>query len=320
MNIRKMLSVVWAYMEKNRKWMIPGLVGVLTLLLVLVFVFTQPKKIGLCFRDGGDPATLIYRTELTQALHKAGYRVIVMNAADSQDTQNQQIAELIQDKVDLLIVEPVDTKTLDTAECGMPLVFLNCAPEQLGQGVYIGSKPDQRAKLQAQLVSSLPYGGDINQDGTIACLVLEGPEGAPNPLPFYMFQDAIEDLDVLELFWVNCDWSEASGRTECTLALAEFGRDIEVVLCANASIALGAKQAISDRGYTLGADILVIATGDSEQLQKAILAGTVAGTVTQDMEEATSLLCNTVKARLKNKLVETKNYVNYKILDKNALS
>jgi ABC-type sugar transport system substrate-binding protein len=128
------------------------------------------------------------------------------------------------------------------------------------------------------------------------------------------------NLETEELFRVSCDWSEASGRQECTLALAEFGRDIEVVLCANASIAMGAKQAISDRGYTLGQDILVVATGDSEPLQQAILEGTVGGTVTQDMEEFTSLLHSTVKALLKKTAVGAKNYVNYIILDKEALS
>lgn len=320
MDIKKVLSVARAYMEKNRKWTIPALVGVLTLLLVLVFILAQPQEVGLCFRDGKDPATLTYRTELTRALRKAGYRVHVMDAGDDQTVQNSQITQLIEKEVDLLLVEPVKVQELDTGAGETPLVFLNYAPVQQGNGIYIGSKPEQLARLQAQLVGSLPDGGDVNQDGIVSCLVLEGPEGTPGQLPFYVFQEAMPDMEAQELFRVNCDWSEASGRQECTLALSEFGRDIEVVLCASASIALGAKQAISDRGYTLGEDILVVATGDSAQLREAIREGTVAGTVAQDMEEATSVLCATVKALLKKAPVEAKNYVNYRILDEEALS
>ena len=85
---------------KRLLWILP------VLLLLLVGCDTQ-QQVGVCYRDCDDGLTAQYRQELEQSLRNAGYAVTVMDAGNDQSKQDRQVAELIEDKTDILILEPV---------------------------------------------------------------------------------------------------------------------------------------------------------------------------------------------------------------------
>ena len=60
-----------------------------------------------------------------------------------------------------------------------------------------------------------------------------------------------------------------------TASLAQFGKDIEVVICDSAAGALGADKAIQDGGRGVGIDVYLIAAGDTQQILKEIMTGKI---------------------------------------------
>ena len=110
--------------------------------------------------------------------------------------------------------------------------------------------------------------------------------------------------------------ARGEAKEACAKILANYGKDIEVVLCTNDTVALGALDAIKDGGRTVGEDIyLVGADGSSKAIEK-ILTGELSGTVLCDMNAQAEKTVQVLTQLLEQPAQQKVNYVNHIVITK----
>lgn len=296
------------------------------ILLAAVIVFGLPActqknetpKIGLCLQQTAD------RQALKDALTAAGYQVSVTDARNDQSKQDAQIRSFIAEEYDLLIVEPVLTSAArqivaQSRAADIPVLFINREPaqdalEQWSSVCYIGCDPAQPGLLQGQIILQAPDRGDINGDGIVTYIVISGPEDHIDArLRTESCTAALtrSGIEVTRLA-VGCgDWSQSSGKRVCEYALAQYGKDIEVVFCNNDAMALGALSAIQDGGRTVGKDIYLVGIGGDKTALELVSSGSMTGTVAADPQGHAKQVVLTVHALLNGQAVDKQQYINY---------
>lgn len=276
---------------------------------------TEKKmKIGICVYDQFDTfISSIVENFQTAAKQKefetgASITVEVAGAGGKQNVQNDQVAEFIDDGVDILCVNMVDrtdsTMIIDKAKnAGVPVIFFNreLVEEDLERWdklYYVGSEPVKSGVMQGEIVVRLcsgekgiaPY--DRNKDGKLQYVMLEGEAGHQDALIRTEYSvDTIKEAGIpLEKLGDElANWSRAQAQTKMNLWLAEFGDEIELVLANNDDMALGAIDAWKEYGKSPLP--LVVGIDGMEDALEAIEEGTLAGTVVNDAEgQARSML------------------------------
>lgn len=288
-------------MEKRKGYLHLKKVFVVLLLLALMLTGCGRKPaVGVCLRNTREDPLV---SALEEDLRAAGYRVHLCTAANDQSRQNGQIAKLLEEGCDLLVVEPVMTAAAEdllasAQKKDVPLLFLNHAPEESvleswEKAFYIGSDLTRPGLLQAQLVQQLTDGGDRNGDGTVTCTVIAGPKDHMDAALWT--RDCVGGFVCLEKN--HGDWSQDSGRALCRRQLARFGEQIDVIFCNSDTLALGALEALQweeTKPYLIG-------IGSSADALERIRQGDMTGTVREDVASLSRCVTQTAEAILQKK-------------------
>ena len=127
-----------------------------------------------------------------RTLEKRGYDIslTIMDAANSQRTQDDQVQEMIGNGCDILCVnlaDRTDPSQIITAaqEHDIPIIFFNREPVeedlmQWDQLYYVGAEAKQSGQMQGQLAAAyIKEHPDVdrNHDGKIQYVILEGEMG-----------------------------------------------------------------------------------------------------------------------------------------------
>ena len=294
------------------------------LLMLLLTGCSARGQVGICFRDCDDPLTQAYRQELEQTLIDAGYAVTVMDAENDQSQQDRQVKQLVDEKVDILILEPVMTSALDAVlQCSadVPVIFVNREPDSAllqsrNNLCYIGADAMRPGTVQGQMVAALSDGGDLNGDGCVSYVILAGPE---DHLDAQLRSDGCEQVlprgECLAIDYGG--WSREDGQRRCAAMLAKFGKDIEVVLCNSDELALGAMEAIVDGGRVTGENIYLYGIGGQRQELFLIRSSDLTGTVALDISTQADNVLGAVKRLMSGAKVEKTTYVDHVPIDQN---
>ena len=228
-------------------------------------------------------------------LAKKGYQVTVVDGNNDQAKQNEQINTFITQGVDALIINPVMTSAADTIiatvkSAGIPTVLINREPtaEQMAaydKLVYVGCDAAQSGTFQGELILETPNGGDINGDGKISYIMIQGdPENIDAQLRTEYSVKALTDAgkEVEQLNLTRGDWDREKGQTICANDLAQFGDKIEVVFCNNDDMAIGALQAIQAAGRKVNEDIYLVGVDALDAALNEVSNGNMTGTVLND--------------------------------------
>ncbi len=265
---------------KKSTWIwIAVAVAVLVLLgLLLTISLAEPKTvIGICYRDHTVAENKESRSALEQSLKDRGYEVIVIDANGDQARQMELVQELKDRDCKALVVEPVMAAALGELleaihRTGLPGVIYNRDVEEELLRKYpkiacVSADWRQPGALQAQILPQLPEGGDLNGDGVVSYIVLQGPEDHISAAAGLQALETALAEGPLETACISVsygDWTKDSGAKNCKQALAAYGKDIEVVFCGNNQIAEGSAEAIADGGRTVGQDIYLIGAGEQK--------------------------------------------------------
>jgi methyl-galactoside transport system substrate-binding protein len=245
----------------------------------------------------------LYRQELENYLIAKGFskdNITIVDGANDQNTQTGQIQNFINDGVDVLIINPVNSSSAATitdmvTAANIPLVYINREPdadeearwESDGMKVcYVGCDARQSGTYQGEIVVDLGLDKvDLNGNGKIDYIMIEGdPENVDAQYRTEFSVKALTDAG-LE---VNClddqvgMWDQAKGNELVANSLASYGNDVEVVFCNNDAMALGALQAIQNAGRTVGTDIYLLGVDALTEALEDVIAGTMTGTVFND--------------------------------------
>ena len=261
------------------------------------------KKVGVCIYQFSDNFMTLFRGELENYLIEQGFskdNITIVDGANDQATQTNQIQNFITQGVDVLIINPVNSSSAETitdivVEAGIPLVYINREPDASEEQrwadnnwdvTYVGCDARQSGTYQGEMIADLGLDTvDMNGNGKIDYIMIEGdPENVDAQYRTEYSIKALED----EGLEVNClddqvgMWDQATAQQLVANSLSQYGDDIEVVFCNNDAMALGALQAIESAGRTVGKDIYLVGVDALSEALESVLAGTMTGTVFND--------------------------------------
>lgn len=254
-------------------------------------------NIGVCIYKFDDAFMTTYRNALQEILEGKGYTVTFMDGKNDQAEQNNQINNFIAQGVDALIINPVMTSAADqiiatVKDAGVPTVLINREPtaEQMSaydKLVYVGCDARQSGTMQGELILDTPNKGDINGDGKVSYIMIQGdPENVDAQYRTEFSVKALTDagIEVEELDLQRGDWDRNKGQEIAQNDLAQFGDEIEVVFCNNDDMAIGALQAIQAAGRKVNEDIYLVGVDALDAALNEVAAGNMTGTVLNDAQ------------------------------------
>ena len=291
-------------------------------------------KVGIAIYQFDDNFMTLYRNELQDYLHSletdtVKYDITIVDGKNDMAEQTNQINNFITQKMDVIILNLVQTSSADAVidqivSAGIPLVLINREPlgdngDESYKGIldnatvcYVGADARQSGTYQGQIIAELPDHGDINGDGKISYIMVEGdPENVDAQYRTEFSIKALTDAG----YEVEClddqigNWAQAKGQEIIANALAKFGDAIEVVFCNNDAMALGAATAITSAGRTVGKDIYLVGVDALEECQQMVQEGTMTGTVLNDHIGQSHKAADVAVAALKGEAMENYYWV-----------
>lgn len=224
----------------------------------------------------------------------------IMDAKGNQNTQNNQAERLIALGCDVLCVNMVDRSVasgvIDKAmDADIPVIFFNREPveEDLNRWekiYYVGVDAKETAVLQGQMLVDAyredPKKLDRNGDGKVSYVLLEGESNHQDSLirtewSIQTLKDGGVPLEKLTGGIANWERSQASALMEQWLK--DYAGEIELAICNNDDMALGAIDAMDRNGIDPDAVCLVGIDGTPVGLS-AVESGKLFGTVVCDKE------------------------------------
>ena len=279
-------------------------------------------NIGVCIYQFADNFMTLYRSDLEGYLKDMGYSVTIMDGKNDQNTQTEQINTFLQQGVDVLVINPVQTTSAQTIvdtikPSETPIVFINREPDKsvldsyADKCCYVGADARQSGTYQGELILETETQGDINGDGKITYIMCKGdPENIDaqyrTEYSIKALTDAGKEVECLYEYLDN--WDQTTAQQDVANALSQYGDKIEVVFCNNDAMALGALQSIQQ----VGVDALAEAVQD-------VLDGNMTGTVLNDDVGQATAAAEATKLYVEGSKVEQYYWVDYvKVTKDNA--
>lgn len=299
-------------MEYMRKYWTIGVVLFLAVVSIFYVTFQRNSiqvknektslRIGVSVYKWDDTFITGVRTALEEEAKryekKTGIKVTmdIADAKDSQMTQNSQVERFISLGCDVICINIVDRSSasyiIDKAMgADIPVVFFNREPveedmRRWDKLYYIGADAKETAVLQGtMLVNAYKKDHkslDRNEDGVVSYVLLEGESSHQDSLirtewSIRTLKEGGVPLEKITGGIANWERSQASAWMEQWLK--QYGDAIELVICNNDDMALGAIDAIK-REEALG--IKVVGVDGTDLGQEAVREGSLFGTVLCD--------------------------------------
>lgn len=263
-------------------------------------------KVGVAIYQFDDNFMTLYRNELESYLKSletdtVKYDITIVDGKNDMATQSDQIKTFITQGMDVIICNLVQTSSAETiidevVAANIPLVLINREPlgetDESYAGIldnpyvcYVGADARQSGTFQGEIVLNLADKGDINGDGKVSYVMIEGdPENVDAQYRTEYSIKALTDagMEVECLVDQVGMWATDKGQEIAANALSQHGDAVEVIFCNNDGMALGAAAAIEAAGRKVGEDIYLLGVDALEECQQMVAEGTMTGTVLND--------------------------------------
>ncbi len=257
---------------------------------------SDTTKIGVTIYKYDDNFMALMRQEIEKEAKALGGIELKMNDSQNQQSiQNDQIDGLLSKGVKALAINLVDAGSagtvIDKAKSdNVPIVFFNRKPSEKNlnsydKAYYVGTDPKESGVMQGQLIAKQWKAHpefDLNKDGKIQYALLKGEPGHPDAearTEFVIKELNSQGLNTEKLFLDTGMWDAAMAKDKMQSWLSSpQGKEIEVVICNNDGMAMGAFNAIKSAGKQLpifGVDAL-------PEVLQMIKKGEILGTVLND--------------------------------------
>ena len=244
-----------------------------------------------------------------------GVDYMMVNGENNQATQTERIDTMISKGVDVLAVNPVDTSACDTIvakakAADIPIVFFNRMPTlevlySYDKCWYVGLDALYQGTLEGEMVGdawkkdSAKY--DTNGDGVLQYVLMTGSPGHSDATDrangFYAGVKS-SGIPAVELATQPANWSTATAVEVMNSWIGKYGDKIEMVVCSNDAMALGAVEALKANGLiTAQKAIPVIGVNALPETAELIKSGVMLGSIltsTYDAARAVIQICMNV--------------------------
>ncbi|MCJ8208011.1 sugar ABC transporter substrate-binding protein [Pseudomonas sp. RGM2987] len=286
-----------------------------TLLLLFSQWASASYRIGVSIARVDDNFMTYVRNGLDEAAKQNDVQIQFEDAQGDVVRQLNQVQGFINQKVDAVIVLPVDTAattnmTRAAVEAKMPLVYVNRHPDErvLPKGVVtVASNDIEAGQLQMHYLAKKLDGkgtlaiimGDLAQNATH-----DRTEGVKQVLKDYPGIKIVEQQ--------SAEWQRAKGM-DLTSNWLLAGTSFDAIVANNDEMAIGAAMALQQAGKTKGETAIVGIDGLPDGLA-AIKRGMLVASVFQDPKaQATSAVQAAVKM-IKGEAVESEVWVPFQLI------
>lgn len=241
---------------------------------------SKDMKIGLSLSTLNNPFFVSVKNGAEKLAEENGAKIIISDARDDAATQANNISDLIQQGVDVILVNPVDSKAIATSvqaanEANIPVIALDRNSEGGELLTLVASDNVKGGEMASKfIIDKVGKGAKVAQ--------LEGVAGASatNERGKGFLNLAKKDLQLVKS--QTADFDRAKGLTVMENIL-QSNPDIKAVFCQNDEMALGAIEAISNAGKSK--DITIVGFDGTEGGVKAVKEGKLNATVAQQPDQ-----------------------------------
>ncbi|HEY4391410.1 MAG TPA: ribose ABC transporter substrate-binding protein RbsB [Paenibacillus sp.] len=237
-------------------------------------------KIGLSISTQNNPFFVTLKDGAEKAAKAAGADLIVVDAQDDTSKQIAGIEDLIQQKVDVILINPTDSDAIVTAvesanDANIPVITVDRAANGGTVVSHIASDNIAGGKMAGDYILEAIGGkGNIVELQGIAGTSAARDRGEG-------FHNAVDGKDGVKVIASQpADFDRAKGLSVMENILQSNG-DVQAVFAHNDEMALGALQAIEAAGKT---GIVVVGFDATDDAVNAVNDGTLAATVAQKPE------------------------------------
>jgi methyl-galactoside transport system substrate-binding protein len=269
------------------------------------------------------------------------FDITMTDGKNDMAEQTNQVRNFITQGMDVIILNLVQTSSADAVideivAAGIPLVLINREPlaydadgktlDESYAGIldnptvcYVGADARQSGTYQGEMIRDLDNKGDINGDGKVSYIMIEGdPENIDAQYRTEFSVKALTDAGIE----VEClddqvgNWDQTKGQELCANALSKYGDKVEVVFCNNDGMALGAETAIIAAGRKVGEDIYLLGVDALEEAVQLVKDGEMTGTVLNDHIGQSHTAVDVAVKLLNGEDIENYYWVDYVKVDK----
>lgn len=256
----------------------------------------------------------ILRTQMAKELDAQGLKGQFSDAKGDVALQVQQIDDFINQGVDAIILNPVDTQgvlpMINAAKrAGIPLIFVNRKPEVSLSGAmaYVGSDSALSGKMQIEALAKI-----MNYRGNIAILMgaLSNEEARERTRAVEEFVAQHKGMKVIEKQTARWQRNEA---VDVVSAWLLNGTPINAVVANNDEMAIGAIMALNQAKRK---DVLVAGIDGTPDGLQFIKNGGMAVTVFQDAKAQATGAVKTTYALINKQKTENYHWIPYQTVTK----
>ncbi|MEG0250973.1 MAG: D-ribose ABC transporter substrate-binding protein [Peptostreptococcus sp.] len=257
--------------------------------------------IGLSLSTLNNPFFVSVRDGAQKEADKVGAKLVISDARDDAATQSNNMSDLIQQGVDIILVNPVDSDAISTSvsaanEAGIPVIALDRNSEGGKLLSLVASDNVKGGEMAAQFIVD-----KVGKNANVA--QLEGIPGASatNERGKGFKNIANDNLKVVTS--QSADFDRAKGLTVMENIL-QANPDIKGVFCQNDEMALGALEAISNVGKK--DQITVVGFDGTEGAISSVKDGKLNATVAQQPDKIGELGVNAAVDYFSGKTIPAK--------------
>ena len=256
-------------------------------------------KVGVSLSTLNNPFFVSIREGVEEAAKDKDVETVITDAQNDSSSQNNQVEDLITQKVDLIIINPVDSTAISSSvkkanEANIPVICVDRSSDEGEIVSFISSNNIEGGKLAGEFI--------LEKAGKDAKVIqLEGIPGASSTRERGEgFKKATDKkIDLVASQTANFDRAEGMTVME---NLLQAQPDVKAVFCQNDEMALGASEAIKASGK----DIVLVGFDGNEDAINAVKEGSMTATVAQKPKEMGKIALETAVKYLKGEKVEEK--------------
>jgi len=285
----------------------------ITLVSLMIFsVQAKQMKVGVALANFDLNFISILRSQMASELQKEDLGGQFVDAKGDVALQAQQVDDFINQGVDAIILNPVDTQGVQpmmkaASNAGIPLIFVNRKPEvKLSPGMaYVGSDSALGGEMEMEALAK-----KMNYKGNVAILMgaLSNEEARERTRATETVIAKYKEMKVVEKQTAKWQRNEAVDVVSGWLL---NGTPVNAIAANNDEMAIGAIMALNQSGNK---DILVAGIDGTPDGVKFVQSGRMTLTIFQDARGQATGAVKVTRALLDKKKVETYNWIPYKII------
>ncbi|HLR67669.1 MAG TPA: ribose ABC transporter substrate-binding protein RbsB [Virgibacillus sp.] len=234
--------------------------------------------IGLSVSTLNNPFFVTLRDGAEETAKEAGYDIVSSDAQDDPSTQLSDVEDLLQQDIDVLLINPVDSEAVTSAvelanDADVPVITVDRSAEGGEVVTHIASDNVSGGEMAGEFIAD-----QLEEKGKV--VELEGISGASATRERGKgFHNIVDDMDDIEIVAnQSADFDRTKGLSVMENIL-QSEDEIDALFAHNDEMALGAVEALESKNML--DDVVVVGFDATDDAQKAVKEGDMDATIAQ---------------------------------------